>query len=142
MKSIEELGLKKRHFDPEFDKEEWFYKDKNGNLFPYWKEDIKKYVDPHKPATFLQLLQELDIPFIELQWKNILGKAYNSNNPTQQIQSVFARYLSLMKLKGYRGYSFNDTGFFVGRDIDPFEEYAKVEYEPITEIIVRRKAET
>ena len=97
MKSIEELGLKKRHFDPEFDKEEWFYKDKNGNLFPYWKEDIKKYVDPHKPATFLQLLQELDIPFIELQWKNILGKAYNSNNPTQQIQSVFARYLSLMK---------------------------------------------
>lgn len=142
MDTIEEFGLKKRHFDPEFDKEEWFYKDKNGNLFPYWKEDIKKYVDPHKPATFLQLLQELDIPFIEREWKNILGKAYNSNNPTQQIQSVFSRYLSLMKLRGYRSYGFNDTRFFIELDIDPFEEYAKVEYKPITEIIAKRKAET
>lgn len=142
MKNIEELGLKKRYFDPEFDKEEWFYKDKNGNIVPYWREDIKKYIDPHKPATFLHLLQEFDIPFIELEWKNLLAKAYNSNNPTQQIQSVFARYLSQMKLWSYRDYTFNDTCFFIGRNADPFEEYAEIEYEPITEISVRRKAET
>ena len=133
--------LKKRHYNPEFDKEEWFYKDKNGNLFPYWKEDIEKYIDPHKPATFLQLLQELDIPFIEREWKNLLAKAYNSNNPTQRIQSVFARYLSLMKLQGYRVYTFNDTCLFIGQNVDPFEEYMEVEYIPKTEITTRRKTD-
>lgn len=139
MNAIEELGLKKRHFDSEFDKEEWFYKDKNDNLFPYLKEDIKKYVDPHKPSTFLQLLQELDIPFIELEWKRLLERAHNSNNPTQQIQLVFARYLSLMKLRGYRAYTFNDTCFFIGQKVDPFEEYIEVEYIPATAIVIKRK---
>lgn len=129
--------LKKRNFDPEFDREEWFYKDKKGNIFPYWKEDIRRYVDPHKPVTFISLLQELDIPFIEEQWIRLLERAYNHNNPSVQLQNIFGKYLSLMKLRGFRNYTFLDTSFFIGKDIDPLEYYTNIEYASTTTITIK-----
>ena len=135
-------GLKKRHYNPEFDIEEWFYKDKEGNIFPYWKEDIQRYIDPHKPSTFLFLLEELNIPFIELEWIRLLEKAYNSCNITQSIQNVFGRYLALMKLKGYRSYRFEDTVIFIGQSVDIFDYYASVIYIPTTQIAITKADES
>jgi hypothetical protein len=113
MYTIEELGLKKRHFDPELDKEDWFYKDKNGNIVPYWKEDIKAVVNPLKPATFLPLLELFDVPYFEEEWIRMICSIsedpFRWNNKT-----VFGSYLSKMKLCAYKPFGFKDSMVLYG----------------------------
>ena len=116
--SIENLSIKKREFDPEFHKEEWFYKDKNGNIFPYFKEDIQNFIDPLKPATFFPFLQALDIPYYEEIWLQLVLKKYT------KLQKVFGCYLSQMTLPDFRCFGFNDSSKWFNTSCD----YQEAEY--------------
>lgn len=102
---IEILGLEKQNVALPYQKEEWFYKYKDGTLFPYYKEDIKKVINPLQPCTFLPLFQELDIPFFEDQWLLYLTREIEKNS----VSNVFGKYLSWCKLKAIKSYGFKDS---------------------------------
>ena len=123
MKTIEELGLKKHEYDPIWDNEAWFYKDKNGKVIPYLREDIKQIVDPLKPSTFLPLLELFDVPYFEEEWIKIMCSI--SENPDRwNRRTVFGSYLSKMKLRAYKHFGFKDSMTLYG-DI---EDLLNIEY--------------
>ena len=120
---ISATPLKKRDFNPKWDKEEWFYKDKKGNIFPYLKEDMQRYVNPLKPCTFFPLLQELDLPFYEEEWLRLLLKVYQ-NPESRKLENVFGLYLSKMKLHDFRDFGFKDSSKW----FDWYPDYQNAEY--------------
>lgn len=120
MKSIEELGLTKQNID-----EGQFYKYKDGSIFPYYKEDIKRKINVFKPDTFLPLLKELDVPFIPSEWFNKVKHQISKGNG--DIANVFGQYISLMYLKAWRGFGFEDATYFT--EFGP-ETQEMIEYKP------------
>ena len=54
-----------------------FWHRKNGTLFDVCKECAWRYVDNKKPNTFLWILKEADVPFIEERWVDLCRKKYN-----------------------------------------------------------------
>jgi len=131
--SIESLGLRKIT-DPYFLKNEnLFYKYKDGTILPYYKEDIWKVVDIYKPCTFFPILQELDIPFIEERWLDLIKSCVvrNERNLTAQ---VLGKYISWCKLRDIEQNTFkNSNRFFIdwltGSDYNNFHYNLKIKFE-------------
>lgn len=69
--------------------------------YPVCKRCILSQLDIHNPDTFLWLLKELDIPYIGYEWDGLVQR-YNN-------KSVLGRYLSKMKLKGFKAYKWEDS---------------------------------
>lgn len=129
------LSIPKTEFDPNRHKEEDFYKDKQGNIFPYLKQDIKAVVNPFKPRTFFPLLQELDIPFYEEYWLEFILKTSVYNNQGKfTLENVFGRYLGLMKLRGFRDFGFQDSSKWFHN----YWDYLSAEYKMLNGIIYRK----
>ena len=119
MYTIEELGIKKQEYDPKWCQEHWFYKDKNGNIIPYFKEDIIAIINPLKPSTFLPFLKLFDIPFIEEEWMEMVRTI--SENPFQKNgKLIFGRYLTKMKLPAYKSLGFKDSILLSYKNIEDF----------------------
>ena len=126
MKSIEELGLIRQNIG-----EEQFYKYKDGSIFPYYKEDIKREINVFKPNTFLPLFKELDIPFIPHIWLETIKRVMKKGN---DLSTVFGQYLAKMyHLKGFKEFGFEDSKQFCVSDIDT---YCKQTYVPEIEFSV------
>lgn len=94
-----------------------FYVSRRTDLYPpdgvvdECKKCFTMHINIHEPSTFLDLLEKIDIPFIEAEW-NILVDRYG-NNPKTTATAIFGRYLAKMKLKQYCKYHFADTEKFV-----------------------------
>ena len=73
-----------------------FYLDKT-------KEEILSEIDYDNPKTFLPYLEILDYPYLEYEWNYRLqfGRKHNLSN-------IFGRYIALMRLQGYRNFSYQD----------------------------------
>ena len=73
-----------------------FYLDKT-------KEEILSEIDYDNPKTFLPYLEILDYPYLEYEWnyRLQLGREHNLSN-------IFGRYIALMRLQGYRNFSYQD----------------------------------
>ena len=123
MKTIEELGLRKCEYNPKWDKEAWFYKDKNGNVMPYLKEDIQNIINPLKPSTFLPILKLFDIPYIEDEWIKLIC-SISENIFRWRNRTVFGSYLSKMKLAAYKPFGFKDSVIQCGN----IENLENIEY--------------
>lgn len=106
---ITELGLEKQDVTLPHQREEWFFKYKDGTLFPYYKEDIKKVINVFKPSTFLPIMQELDIPFYEEQWLLYINRCIEKNG---DFKTIFGKYLSWCKLKDIRMRTFKESDKF------------------------------
>lgn len=85
-----------------------FYVSRRTDLYPpdgvvdECKKCFTMHINIHEPSTFLDLLEKIDIPFIEAEW-NILVDRYG-NNPKTTATAIFGRYLAKMKLKQYCKY--------------------------------------
>ena len=68
-----------------------FYLDKT-------KEEILSEIDYDNPKTFL--------PYLEYEWNYRLqfGREHNLSN-------IFGRYIALMRLRGYRNFSYQDSEY-------------------------------
>lgn len=94
-----------------------FYVSRRTDLYPpdgvvdECKKCFTMHINIHEPSTFLNLLEKIDIPFIEAEW-NILVDRYG-NNPKTTATAIFGRYLAKMKLKQYCRFHFSDTEKFV-----------------------------
>jgi len=62
-----------------------------------------------KPWTFFPIMQLFNIPYIENQWFKRMKSQIKITINTHQYKSIFGKYLSTMKLAGYRNFEFQDS---------------------------------
>ena len=79
----------------------------NGKL-PECKKCLTRHVDNWDPKTFTWILEEIDVPYIEDEW-NTLVERYCQDRSKVTGMTVLGRYLSKMKLKQYRDFSWEDS---------------------------------
>lgn len=90
-----------------------YYKTNNIKKYPDGRmTTCKKCVALHlknwDPKTFLPILEEIDVPYIKQEWDTILKEAYsNLRNVSPLI--VLGKYLTKMRLKGFKNYRWADT---------------------------------
>ena len=74
------------------------------------KSCVYKRMDVNDLSTFLPFMELFDIPYIESQWNRLIALAERSSPfDVAPASRVFGKYLSLMKLRGYIGFSFKDS---------------------------------
>lgn len=97
-----------------------FYVDKNGNPMHRCKKCMAIMIDINSPSTVMNIMKEIDIPFIPDEWQ-VLRERYEFTtnkegnkvrNPNAN-QSILGRYIGKMKLVQYADLKFEDTDKFV-----------------------------
>lgn len=87
-----------------------FYTYKDGSLGKMCKKCMTMHIDNYDPDSFKWLLQDFDVPWVPVQWNNLLNRAYAKDPDTAANSSaVFGKYLAVMKLKEWSKYSWADT---------------------------------
>lgn len=87
-----------------------FYTYKDGSLGKMCKKCMTMHIDNYDPDSFKWLLQDFDVPWVPIQWNNLLNRAYAKDPDTAANSSaVFGKYLAVMKLKEWSKYSWADT---------------------------------
>ena len=82
-------------------KTNYYIKRDNTYYLAKTKEEILSTIDNYDFNTVCYYLQEMNYPFIEEEWLRMVER-YNNGK-------VFGRYLSLMRLKGYQLFTFEDS---------------------------------
>ena len=72
------------------------------------KKCLTRHVNNFDPETYLWILQEADVPYIESEWNKILEK-YAKDPDKLTGTSILGRYLSKMKLLQYKNLRWDDT---------------------------------
>ena len=82
-----------------------YYKKRNGELYiAETKEEISSKINPNVLETFLPYLKILDYPYLQDEWQRNIEYAKKHNRPF-----VFGKYIALMRLRGYRSFSYQDS---------------------------------
>ncbi len=93
--------------------ENQFYKTKRVDKYPdgylpECKKCLTRHVDNWDPKTYLWILEDIDVPYIEEEWSTLLER-YAKDPKKVTGMTILGRYLSKMKLKQFRDYSWEDT---------------------------------
>jgi hypothetical protein len=86
-----------------------FYTYKDGTKAELCKSCLTMHINNFEPDTFLWLLEKFDVPYIPGEWITLRDKAYAKDPFKMNGMSVFGKYLSKMKLKQFKDYSWADT---------------------------------
>ena len=91
-----------------------FYKSNNLEKYPnqgfltQCKKCITLHVDNWNPNTFLWILEEIDVPYVEDKWNDLLKK-YGQDPTKMTGTTILGRYLAQMKLNQFLKYRWADT---------------------------------
>ena len=87
-----------------------FYKYRDGSYTELCKKCLTLHVNVFDPTTYLWLLEKMDVPYVPEEW-NILIEKKMAKDPKKPVSNsaVFGSYLSKMKLKQWKDYSWADT---------------------------------
>ena len=77
-----------------------FYKHRGGQYCDLCKGCLTMHIDNFNPDTFLWILQDLDYPYIPIEWNKVRDAAF-AKNPNLNGKSVIGKYISKMKLNQY-----------------------------------------
>ena len=72
------------------------------------KKCLTRHVDNWDPQTFLWILEEIDVPYIEEEWNSLLER-YGKDRSKLTGMTILGRYLSKMKLNQYSIYHWEDN---------------------------------
>lgn len=86
-----------------------FYTHKNGEKTELCKKCLTLHIDNFNPDTFLWALELLDVPYVPEEWNVLRDRAYAKNPFEMNGMSVFGKYLSKMKLKNWKDYTWADS---------------------------------
>ena len=86
-----------------------FYTYKDGRKCELCKACLTMHINNWEPDTFLWLLEKFDVPYIEAEWNVLRDRAYQKDPYKMTGMSVFGKYLSKMKLKQWKNYTWADT---------------------------------
>lgn len=90
-------------------KEGNFYTLRNGEKTELCKECLTAHIDNFDPSTFLWALEKMDVPYVPSEWNVLRDRAYNKDPKKMNGMSVFGKYLSKMKLKQWKQYTWADS---------------------------------
>lgn len=82
-----------------------FYSYRNGEKTEMCKQCLTMHVDNFDPDTFLWILQKLDAPWVPIFWNKIRDRQYAKHGNKLKGTSVIGKYLSQVKLKQYKDYT-------------------------------------
>lgn len=93
--------------------ENQFYQTKRTDKYvdgflPECKKCLTRHVDNWDPKTYLWILEEIDVPYIEEEWTTLLER-YAKDPKKVTGMTILGRYLSKMKLKQFKEFGWNDT---------------------------------
>lgn len=86
-----------------------FYTYKDGTKCELCKSCLTMHINNFEPETYLWLLEKFDVPYIEAEWNVLRDRAYAKDPYKMNGMSVFGKYLSKMKLKQWKEYTWADT---------------------------------
>ena len=86
-----------------------FYTYKDNTKCELCKGCLTLHINNYEPETFLWLLEKFDVPYIESEWNILRDRAYAKDPYKMNGMSVFGKYLSKMKLKQWKNYTWADT---------------------------------
>lgn len=75
---------------------------------PECKKCLTRHVDNWDPRTYLWILEEIDVPYIEEEWNTLLER-YGKDRTKITGMTILGRYLSKMKLNQYKDKKWEDT---------------------------------
>ena len=91
-----------------------FYMSKNIEKYPpdgrmnLCKKCLTMHVNSWEPTTFIGILKEIDVPYIDTEW-NALLERYGKDPKKVTGVTILGRYLSKMKLKQFAHLTWSDT---------------------------------
>ena len=74
------------------------------------KKCTSMHVDNFNADSYLWILQECDVPYVPDEWNKLLAK-YGQDKSKLTGMTILGRYLSKMKLKQYKDYTWKHTEF-------------------------------
>lgn len=86
-----------------------FYTYKDGTKCELCKACLTLHINNFEPDTFLWLLEKFDVPYIPAEWNTLRDRAYAKDPYKMNGMSVFGKYLSKMKLKQWKNFTWADT---------------------------------
>ena len=86
-----------------------FYTYKDGRKTELCKKCLTMHIDNFNPDTFTWILEKMDVPYIPEEWNVLRDKAFAKDPYKMNGMSVFGKYLSKMKLKQWKEFSWADT---------------------------------
>lgn len=105
--------------------ESQFYTYKDGSKMEICKKCLTMHVDNFDESTFLWILEKLDLPYIPEEWNTLRDRAYEKNPEKMTGMSVIGKYISKMKLKQWREFTWADTERFRQEQEQRAEEHAQ-----------------
>ena len=113
-----------------------FYTYKDGTKCDLCKNCLTLHVNNFEPDTYLWILEKFDVPYIEAEWNVLRDRAYAKDPHKVTGSSILGKYLSKMKLKQWKGYSWADTEMLKSQadekarllGYDPNDTEAKIEH--------------
>ena len=93
--------------------ENQFYQTKRTDKYPdgflpECKKCLTRHVDNWNPKTYLWILEEIDVPYIEEEWTTLLERYAKDPRKTTGM-TILGRYLSKMRMKQFNTYTWADT---------------------------------
>jgi len=94
--------------------EKQFYLSNNLEKYPdngmlnQCKDCLTMFVDNWDQKTYLWILEECDVPYIQDEWNKLMA-TYAKDPSKVTGKSIIGRYLSKMKLKQFRDYRWKDN---------------------------------
>ena len=89
--------------------EDKFYLMPNGERSDLCKACETMHINNFEPDTYLWLLKKYNVPYIESEWNILRDRAYQKDPYKMNGMSVFGKYISKMKLKQFKDYTWADT---------------------------------
>ena len=86
-----------------------FYTYKDGTKCELCKDCLTMHIDNWDPETFLWILEKFDLPYIESEWNILRDRAYAKDPHKMTGLSVIGKYISKMKLKQFKNYTWADS---------------------------------
>ena len=86
-----------------------FYTYKDGSKTEMCKACLTMHIDNFNPDTFLWLLEKFDVPYMPGEWNTLRDRAFAKDPHKMNGMSVFGKYISKMKLKQFKDYTWADT---------------------------------
>lgn len=93
--------------------ENQFYQTKRLDKFPEGflpecKKCLTRHVDNWDPKTYLWILEDIDVPYMEEEWTTLLNR-YGKDPRKVTGMTILGRYLSKMRMKQFNMYHWDDT---------------------------------
>ena len=86
-----------------------FYTYTDGAKCELCKDCLTMHIDNWDPETFLWILEKFDLPYIESEWNILRDRAYAKDPHKMTGLSVIGKYISKMKLKQFKNYTWADS---------------------------------